>query len=114
WRRNVFRKNGLIFTCVPTRQVLRERDNQQHSQGPNIARGFIFAPSDFGRVVITALSWRADPLTAPRNSVAREFQLIADGHDIRRLQTAVYETLAVQIRERFHSGLEHLANLGRR
>src|SRR5215472_18627347 len=93
---------------IEPRQTLRQDFSQRHAQRPDVRarRGSI--SRRLRRIVRAGLSRKRKWFACLGNTIARELQLVAGGHDVGGLHPPVDVSLAVKKAERLQRGIEHL------
>ncbi len=101
-------------------QTLRQRLDERHAQGPNVARRCHHSrrcqdvTGDFRRIIGARNSGPTQSFPGAPQSIARQFELVAAGHDVGRFNMSVHKSFAMQISEDVYNGIKHLACFRRR
>ena len=91
--------DALRALSGPCRRSLSERLDQRDAESPNVARGGYPAVPGLRRVVQRRLGCACGGLAGGSDHVARQLQLIIDDQKVWRLEPAVHQLPAVEIRQ---------------
>ncbi len=95
----------IVDRCLlGERYSLGEGRDQSDANRPHVAGGRDDARSGFWCIVGVAAAGERIRFGDCHDLIGREFQLIAAGEHVRRLDAAVHESLAVQVGERVQEG----------
>src|SRR5215470_18579231 len=98
-------RNSLL---IKPRQTLRQDFSQRHAQRPDVRAGRRSISRRLRWIIRAGLSRNRKRFACLANTIAREFQLVAGGHDVGGLHVSVDIPLAVKKAECLQRGIEHL------
>ncbi len=93
---------------------MRKHFDQRHAKGPNVTRSGDLCSACLGRVVGVSRTVARARFSEGENCVDREFELVADGHNVGRFDVRVREALAVDTAKCVEKRPEHFASFIRR
>src|SRR6185437_6205059 len=106
-------RGDSIPVSIPRWRALREAFDQKHAKRPKVGGGSD-SSGGFGRVAGARRQNRKNTPAGRLNAIHGKLNLLADDHDIGRLETAMNKTLPMKPGKRVEKRLEHLANFPRR